>query len=70
MADQNWGNCRKCQYFSLADPNVEPSAVGQCKQKDLKAFALKVSGDSGCNAFEARIEAPESPDATESPALH
>lgn len=69
MADRNFGNCKGCQFFSLGGSNADPSAVGQCRQKDLRAYALKVSGDSGCNAFEARAEAPKTGGA-EPPALH
>lgn len=65
MADK--GNCKKCRYFSLKDPNLEGSEVGICGQSELRSFELSVSGDSGCNRFEARIAAPETADA---PALH
>lgn len=68
MAESKSGNCKNCRYFSLSDPKAEASAIGHCQQRELRAFALKVSGDSSCNAFEVRDEAAEP--AVEPPALH
>jgi hypothetical protein len=62
MAEKNWGNCKNCKYFASHNAQPEGEDVAQCKQPNLSAYALRVSGDSGCNAFEARVAPPaESP---------
>ncbi|MCP3139228.1 hypothetical protein [Pyxidicoccus xibeiensis] len=54
MADGQWGNCKGCRHF--ASHNAQPSEdeTSRCMQPDLSEFELEVSGNSGCNAYEAR----------------
>ncbi len=67
MADQDWGNCKTCRYFGTRHPNPEDGEVANCMQPDLSDFDLKVSGMSGCNAFELRQAAPMT---EEAPTMH
>lgn len=60
MADQeNWGRCRDCRYFAKGTQAAGASGVGRCQQKNLRAFDLAVTAESGCNQWEARL-APSS----------
>ncbi|WP_338863555.1 hypothetical protein [Myxococcus stipitatus] len=61
MAAGQWGNCKGCRYFSSNNPNPSDNETQRCMQADLKAFDLKVSGASGCNAFEARAGVGQQP---------
>ena len=63
MAEKNFGNCKNCKYFASQRAQPGSEEVAQCKQPSLSAYALRVSGESGCNAFEARVAPP-----TEAPA--
>jgi hypothetical protein len=58
MADPSWGNCKNCRFFAGNSDEPGNEGVQSCNQSELKKFALLVSEDSGCNAFEARAEAP------------
>ena len=60
MANHDRGQCKNCRYFNSHSARPEGSEVAQCQQPELEDFALEVSGDSGCNAFEARAEADRS----------
>ncbi|TSC29413.1 hypothetical protein [Corallococcus sp. Z5C101001] len=66
MADASWGNCKNCRFFAGNSDEPSDEAVQGCNQSELKKFALVVSGDSGCNAFEA--QAGESVPIREEPA--
>ncbi|MCP3102247.1 hypothetical protein LZ198_25590 [Myxococcus sp. K15C18031901] len=57
MAGGQWGNCKGCRYFGSNNPNPGDNETQRCNQQELRAFDLKVSGASGCNAFEARAGA-------------
>jgi hypothetical protein len=63
MADQDWGNCKNCRYFGSHDPKPGEQELASCMQPELSDFDLKVSGLSGCNAFELRQAAPISQEA-------
>jgi hypothetical protein len=55
MAEQkNWGNCKGCRHFSSGNSNPNDTEVARCMQPELRNFELRVSGASGCNAFDAR----------------
>jgi hypothetical protein len=54
MADNNWGNCKGCRYFSSHHPHPDDTEVAKCMQPELQEFDLQVSGMSGCAEFEAR----------------
>ncbi|RKH63112.1 hypothetical protein [Corallococcus aberystwythensis] len=54
MADASWGNCKNCRFFAGNSDEPSGEATQSCNQPHLQQFALVVSGDSGCNAFEAR----------------
>ncbi|WP_163863885.1 hypothetical protein [Myxococcus eversor] len=54
MAEGPWGNCKSCRYFASGNANPSDNETQRCMQADLSAYDLKVSGASGCNAFEAR----------------
>lgn len=53
---QNWGQCKDCKYFSSDASQPTDRDEAACLQDDLAEFELRVSGASGCNAFEARKE--------------
>ncbi len=55
MADQNWGKCKGCRFFDQHHGDADSDTVAKCSQPELADFDLQVSGDSGCNAFEARV---------------
>lgn len=59
MADQDWGNCKNCRYFSSHKQQPDAQEMANCMQPELRDFDLKVSGMSGCNAFELRAAAPQ-----------
>lgn len=70
MADASWGNCKNCRFFAGNSDEGSDEEVQSCNQTELKKFALVVSVDSGCNAFEARAE-QSVPDYHEpAPSLH
>jgi hypothetical protein len=54
MADGTWGNCKGCRYFGSHHPQPSGDETSRCMQPELTEFELEVSGDSGCNAWEAR----------------
>ncbi|NOK19155.1 hypothetical protein [Corallococcus carmarthensis] len=54
MADASWGNCKNCRFFAGNSDEPSDEETQSCNQTELKKFALVVSGDSGCNAYEAR----------------
>lgn len=57
MADNKWGKCKGCRFFEShsAGGEEDSSAIAKCTQPELADFDLRVSADSGCNAFEARV---------------
>ena len=56
MADSKWGKCKGCRFFDSHSASAEDdTGVAKCTQPELADFDLKVSDDSGCNAFEARV---------------
>ncbi|MCY1000820.1 hypothetical protein OWM54_27085 [Myxococcus sp. MISCRS1] len=55
MAEGTWGNCKGCRYFASDKPNPSDNETQRCMQASLRKFDLKVSGASGCNAYEARV---------------
>ena len=51
MSDQ-WGLCKDCKWWQIEpDASVSPTTMGQCIDEDIQPFALRVSGNSGCNRF-------------------
>jgi hypothetical protein len=54
MADAQWGNCKGCRFFASHNARPDDEEVHACNHPTLRQFALEVSGDSGCNGFEAR----------------
>ncbi|XXF77431.1 hypothetical protein P2318_30920 [Myxococcaceae bacterium GXIMD 01537] len=63
MADRDWGNCKNCRYFASRSDNPGDDELANCIQRELRDYDLKVSGLSGCNAFELRTAAPASQEA-------
>jgi len=57
MAGGQWGNCKGCRYFNSTNANPGDNETQRCNQADLREFDLRVSGASGCNAYEARTGA-------------
>ncbi|QQR43717.1 hypothetical protein JKA73_32650 [Myxococcus xanthus] len=69
MAEGQWGNCKGCRYFA----NQTPQSAGEthrCMQPELAEFELEVSGESGCNAYEARTGVATPAYEGPSPSLH
>lgn len=58
MADKDWGNCKNCRYFGSHKQSPDDKELANCMQPELRDYDLKVSGLSGCNAFELRAAAP------------
>jgi len=69
MADQDWGNCKNCRYFGSHKQDPDAQELANCMQPNLRDYDLKVSGLSGCNAFELRAAAPATYEA-EPPTMH
>ncbi|MDY3558369.1 hypothetical protein R5W23_005462 [Gemmata sp. JC673] len=57
MARKNhdeWGECKDCKWFEVGtDASVGNTTLGRCIEEGLQRFALRVSGNSGCNCFVA-----------------
>ena len=52
MADKEWGKCKNCKWFQIEPgANATDKTMGLCIEEDLQQFRLRVSGNSGCNAF-------------------
>jgi len=52
MATSEWGECKNCKWFQIEpDASAADDTMGLCIEEDLQRFRLRVSGDSGCNAF-------------------
>jgi len=49
------GHCKGCRWWQAEheDAAQEHEAVGLCMHQELTHFSLQVSGQSGCNRFEA-----------------
>lgn len=63
MAEKDWGNCKNCRYFASRNPKPDEQELANCMQPNLRDYDLKVSGLSGCNAFELRAAAPATQEA-------
>ena len=48
----NWGLCKDCKWWQIEpDASIANTTVGMCIEEKLQPFALRVSGNSGCNRF-------------------
>ncbi|RYZ42749.1 MAG: hypothetical protein EOO71_06430 [Myxococcaceae bacterium] len=70
MADASWGNCKSCRFFAGNSDEPSDNDVQSCNQPALKEFALLVSADSGCNAYEAQVGETVPIGEESSPAMH
>jgi hypothetical protein len=61
--DRPVGPCKDCQYFDVDrdEEDITDETLAACIHPDLEEYDLTVSGDSGCNLFEA-YEADEEDD--------
>ncbi|AXA35253.1 MAG: hypothetical protein KatS3mg130_1817 [Candidatus Sumerlaea sp.] len=53
------GHCRDCVYYDVdreEDEEISDETLAPCIHPDLEEYELIVSGDSGCNLFEAYEE--------------
>jgi hypothetical protein len=51
MADE-WGPCKGCKWWQVEpEATIEPTTMGLCIDEQLQPYALRVSGNSGCNRF-------------------
>ncbi len=51
MSEQ-WGLCKDCKWWQIEPKaSIENTTIGECIDEDLQRFALRVSGNSGCNRF-------------------
>ncbi|HZI10826.1 MAG TPA: hypothetical protein VE153_10590 [Myxococcus sp.] len=55
MSDGHWGNCKGCRFFDSHNPQPGNGDTHQCMQPELQEFELEVTGESGCNHYEARL---------------
>jgi hypothetical protein len=52
MAESEWGPCKECKWWQLEpDAAIANTTMGLCIEEQLQRFRLRVSGNSGCNAF-------------------
>src|ERR1700730_6468637 len=59
MAEAEWGKCKDCKWFQIEpDARAANNTMGLCIEEGLQRFRLRVSGNSGCNAFMAGKGAP------------
>jgi hypothetical protein len=51
MSEQ-WGLCKDCKWWQIEPKaTVENNTMGECIDEDLQRFALRNSGNGGCNRF-------------------
>jgi hypothetical protein len=52
MAKSEWGECKDCKWWQIEPgADVANTTMGLCIDESLERFNLRVSGNSGCNAF-------------------
>jgi hypothetical protein len=52
MAESEWGECKDCKWWQIEPgADVANTTMGLCIDESLERFNLRVSGNSGCNAF-------------------
>jgi len=53
-ANGKWGLCKDCKWWQI-EPKAHANnlTLGLCIDEKLQAFALRVSGNGGCNRFMA-----------------
>lgn len=53
MSDQNWGLCKECEWWQIEPKaSVGNQTMGECIEKKLQPFTLRVSGNGGCSRFQ------------------
>lgn len=65
--EQPVGPCKECQYYDVdrEEDDVSDETLASCIHPDLEEYELTVSGDSGCNLFEAYEEDDDDEDEEE-----
>jgi hypothetical protein len=49
---EDWGPCKGCKWWQVEpEATIEPTTMGLCIDEQLQPYALRVSGNSGCNRF-------------------
>ena len=48
----DWGLCKDCKWWQIEPgANIAGTTMGLCIDEEIQPFALRVSGNSGCNRF-------------------
>ena len=51
---EDWGLCVDCKWWQIEPrASVEHLTVGLCIEEKLQSFRLRISGNGGCNRFQA-----------------